>query len=196
VNSYDQFLFDGPCGDYLKQHTQAFYPELQRKGVGGGAQHFLNFLVKDVKPQLESQYRLDPLDQVLFGFSAGGTFATYALLTRPDAFAGYICGSPALNLSNYQLFGLEEQYAKEHDDMATSVYFAAGEAEMALHPYSAFGGVSSMARMVETLCTRQYPSLRLHGQIFPGETHDSVEPLVLNWGVRAMWGTKVTRRPI
>jgi hypothetical protein len=44
-----------------------------------------------------------------------------------------------------------------------------------------------MARMVEILRLREYPSLKLHARILPGEDHASVVPLNLSVGLRAVW---------
>ena len=64
---------------------------------------------------------------------------------------------------------------------------------MTEHWLSGTGIVSSMARMVETLYIRGYPSLKLETRIFPGESHDTVLPHVLRWGVRSVWGDTVDR---
>jgi uncharacterized protein len=78
---------------------------------------------------------------------------------------------------------MEERYAQTHRDLGATVFFGAGEKEM-LDPndiVAAWGVVSSTARMVEILRSRNYPSLKLHARIFPGESHASVAPLNLSW---------------
>jgi predicted alpha/beta superfamily hydrolase len=188
--------FSGPAGDYVRRETAQSWPELMRPDTGGGAGRFLDFLVHDLRPLLASQYRLDPLEHGLFGFSQGGTLVGYTLFTQPEAFARYICGSPALNSGDYRVFQLEEEYAASHSDLVLSIFFGAGELEMTEHWISGAGIVSSMARMVETLYIRNYPSLQMETRIFPGESHDTVLPQVLRWGVRSVWGDKVARNPL
>jgi hypothetical protein len=46
--------------------------------------------------------------------------------------------------------------------------------------------------MAETLSFRGYPSLRLTARIVPGETHATMLPQVISWGVRSLWGDAVT----
>jgi hypothetical protein len=41
--------------------------------------------------------------------------------------------------------------------------------------------------MADILRVRAYPSLTLSARIFPGEGHVSVIPLVIAWGLRAVW---------
>ena len=122
----EELFFGGPGGDYLRQETAKLRPEFLQAGAAGGAARFLEFLVEDVRPLLASEYRMDPLDHGLFGFSQGGTFVGYTLFTRPGAFARYICGSPALNSSNHRIFELEQEYAAKNADLPVSVFFGAG----------------------------------------------------------------------
>jgi predicted alpha/beta superfamily hydrolase len=158
-----------------------------KKGVSiraGGAPQFLPFLVDDVRGQLAREYRMAD-DHTLFGHSGGGLFCAYALMARPAAFKRYICGSPSLAAGNFEVFRIEERYARDNKDLAASVFFGAGEAEVL--DGSTWGIVSSTARMAEILKSRRYPSLRLNTRIFPGEGHISVVPQVLAWGMRAVW---------
>lgn len=52
----------------------------------GGEENFLAFLADELVPFIEARYRTQPL-RVLIGHSQGGTFAHYALVTRPTVFA-------------------------------------------------------------------------------------------------------------
>lgn len=149
----------------------------------GGAPRFLSFLLDDLRPRLARVYRLAD-DHTLFGHSGGGLLCAYALVARPSGFNRYICGSPSLAAGDYEVFRLEEAYAKANKDLTASVFFGAGEAEILSG--NTWGIVSSMARMAEILKTRAYPSLKLSTRIFPSESHGSVIPLILSWGLRAV----------
>jgi predicted alpha/beta superfamily hydrolase len=173
----------GPDGDYMDAYEKFGLVEVYS---GAGAQTFLNFLIDDVRPALESQYRMAPDDHVLFGHSHGGMFATYAIFARPGAFSRYICSSPTLYFGDGRLFELEQQYAAIHDDLPAHVFFGAGEDEMTSEG-AEFGFVSSMAKMAETLSFRGYPSLQLTAKIFPGESHQTVTVPLLRSAVRSLW---------
>ena len=41
---------------------------------------------------------------------------------------------------------------------------------------------------VETLAARGYPNLDLTYYLFPGETHESVAPMVISRGLRVVFG--------
>jgi predicted alpha/beta superfamily hydrolase len=187
--------FTGFGGDLLD--AQLAVAGEKRKAAGepplehGGAPQFLAFLVDDVRVALARDYRMGT-DHTLFGDSAGGSFCTYALFARPEAFSRYICASPNLHTGDHEMFRMEERYAKAHKDLKATVFFSAGESEI-LDPNEfvrAWGVVSATARMAEILSMRRYPSLKLHARILPGEDHASVPPLNLSWGLRTVWQSR------
>ncbi|RLD61820.1 MAG: hypothetical protein DRJ05_01745 [Bacteroidetes bacterium] len=63
--------------------------------TSGGAEKFMSFLSDELKPYIDKNYRTQDYS-ILVGHSFGGTFATYALLTNPQIFNGYIAISPYL----------------------------------------------------------------------------------------------------
>src|SRR5262245_45723789 len=181
--------FDGFGSSVYKAQVDSGLKKLAAEGrpmtiKAGGAPRFLPFLVDEVRGQLSKDYRMAD-DHTLFGHSGGGLFCGYALVARPSAFKRYICGSPSLAAGDYEVFRMEERYAEANRDLAASVFFGAGEAEIL--DGGLWGIVSSMTRFEEILKSRKYPSLKLSTRIFPDEKHVSVIPLVLSWGLRAVW---------
>ncbi|OQX75541.1 MAG: hypothetical protein B6D61_10195 [Bacteroidetes bacterium 4484_249] len=63
--------------------------------TSGGAEKFMSFLTDELKPYIEENYRTQQYN-ILVGHSFGGTFATYALLAKPEIFNAYIAISPYL----------------------------------------------------------------------------------------------------
>lgn len=150
----------------------------------GGAPRFLPFVVQDVRERLAEDYRLAD-DHTLLGHSGSGLFCAYALVSQPEAFDRYVCGSAALAAGDYEVFRIEERYAQQHKDLVASAFFGVGEKEV-LDP-NTLGIFSSTARLPELLKTRAYPSLKLHFQAFAGESHISVIPPLFAWGLRSVW---------
>lgn len=66
-----------------------------RGRIGGGADHFLDFIRNHVKPLVESRVAIDHARETLWGHSYGGLFALYTLFTEPDAFDQYVAGGPS-----------------------------------------------------------------------------------------------------
>jgi predicted alpha/beta superfamily hydrolase len=189
------FAFSGPGGKQFRDLLQEIDSERIAEGkqtqVLGGGQAFLSFLVDKVRPALARDYRMSD-EHILWGHSGGGLFCVYAFVKRPNAFRHYICGSPNINASDYELFKIEERYAETHSDLAASLFLGVGEGEATQGGLvSAWGIVSSAARMAEVLKLRNYPSLRLQLRIFPHQTHQSVSLIVLDAGLK-----RVFHRPV
>lgn len=159
--------------------------ELPAEKHGGGAA-FLKFLIETVRPALARNYRMAD-DNTLFGHSAGGVFCVYAFLARPDGFNKYVCGSASLYWGDYELFRMEDSYARTHKDLSAKVFFGVGEAEILSGNSVGYPFVSSMTRMAEILRSRNYPSLELHAEVFPGETHLPSAMITLRRGLRVLW---------
>jgi predicted alpha/beta superfamily hydrolase len=159
--------------------------------AGGGAPAFLDFMIDTVRPQLAADYRMDPNDNCLFGHSGGGMFAGFALFARPGAFSSYIIGSPSLYGSNQKVFKLEEEYAAGHDDLKANIFFGGSSSEIVNQVAASWSLIGSMVRLAELLALRNYPSTKVTLKLFPDESHLTVIPSVLLWGIRTVWADKV-----
>lgn len=62
---------------------------------GGGAE-FFNFVKLELIPFIEANYRVDPADRGLLGYSLGGLFAAWVLHNEPMLFKRYGICSPSL----------------------------------------------------------------------------------------------------
>jgi predicted alpha/beta superfamily hydrolase len=131
----------------------------------GGAATFQRVLEREVIPLIERNYRVDPRRRILFGQSAGGTFACYTLFTRPDLFTDYVIVSPGM--MDQGIFRLEAAWAEQHDDLNVRLLLSAGEREIQ-DPLSI---VSNTVRLAEKLYARRYPELKLKAWIIPEATH-------------------------
>lgn len=155
----------------------------------GGAPKFLRFLADELVPALAGEYRIDARQLGLFGHSAGGAFVLYSLLSGASPFRKYICGSPATWICDGELFRMEECYAAAQRDLDATLYMAAGVEEMQSAFLESGGIVSGLARFAGLFALRRYPSFQVRSDIFPGEGHISVMPVLLSRGLRALWGT-------
>ncbi|MEI5639113.1 MULTISPECIES: alpha/beta hydrolase [unclassified Pseudoalteromonas] len=62
--------------------------------IFGKADLFLSFIEKELIPFIENKYSIND-NRVLSGFSAGGSFVLYTIVTKPELFTGYFAFSPA-----------------------------------------------------------------------------------------------------
>jgi hypothetical protein len=135
----------------------------------GGALLFLNFIVKELIPFVESNYRVSSSDRGLGGYSDGGLFTLFALFTHPEAFDRYFAGSPSLDYDNGILFNYENEFALTHKNLKATIFLSAGSLEND-------GTIENMKKMSEVLQSRNYQGLTLNSYVFPGESHRSCIP--------------------
>lgn len=111
--------YDASYPDFVKLRTPDLSPplrsgEIERMGAqgaiigcerNGGADAFLAFLVDTLRPEIAARYpQADSREQVLFGHSLGGLFASHALVSRPDSFSAFIASSPSLWWDQFSIF--------------------------------------------------------------------------------------------
>ncbi len=68
----------------------------QAKYQMGQAAAHLAFIRNHVFSYVESHYRTDPNNRTYFGYSLGGSFGAWVLLSQPDSFKNYMLGSPSV----------------------------------------------------------------------------------------------------
>lgn len=95
------------------QRTRDFTPTYDENynewGISGGADKFLEFVEKELKPYVRKNYRTNGFD-VLSGHSLGGLLSIYTLQTKPDLFQGYFAFSPSLWWHKEVLFADAEKF--------------------------------------------------------------------------------------
>jgi uncharacterized protein len=161
--------------------------EMWKLRKGGHASEFLSFLVDELRPSLEQEFRMRPGAHTISGVSGGGFFATYALFTRPSAFNAFLIACPPYELSQGEIFELEAEYAKNNSDLAAKVYFTAGAEELTEPVIADLGIVPSMLRMASTLNLRRYASLSLSYRIVDGDNHGSIAVNLFRDGIENLW---------
>ena len=170
-----------PCSDPL---LEAQYPDSGM--TPGGADAFLGFIETELQPFLAARYPVDGRDQTLVGSSLAGLLALYALFTSPGRFQRYVAISPAIYWADGLLFELEKRLAASGDDLSARLFLAAGELEEGHDPKQAF--VSNVHRLEAALRSRNHENLDLVSRIFEGETHMSVYPGAVTFGLGAVFG--------
>jgi predicted alpha/beta superfamily hydrolase len=146
----------------------------------GGASLFLEFIIKELIPYIESNYRVSSSDRGLGGYSYGGIFVLNALFKHPETFSRYFAGSPSLWYDNGILFQYENEYALTHKDLNAKIFISAGgkeDDEM----------LENVKKMTDQLQSRNYPGLKLESYIFPDENHRSCIPAALMRAFRVLY---------
>jgi predicted alpha/beta superfamily hydrolase len=146
----------------------------------GGAGIFLDFIIKEVFPFVESNYRVSSANRGIGGYSYGGLFSLYVLFKQPELFNIYYAGSPAIGHDKGVLFNYEKEYASSHKDLNAKLFMSAGGSEDSLM-------VSNMKKMAILLQSRNYSGLTIETHVFPDETHQSCIPSSIMRALRVLY---------
>ncbi|MDY0932884.1 alpha/beta hydrolase [Chryseobacterium sp. CFBP8996] len=95
----------------------------------GHSDKFINFLEKELKPYIESQFKTT--DTYIFGQSLGGLLATEILLKKPEMFNNYFIISPSLWWDDESLLKQASQLLTKIPDTKKFIYVSVGKGE---HP--------------------------------------------------------------
>jgi len=160
---------------YIKRNNQP-------KNLCGKADDFISFIKDELKPFINSKYRASD-DTTLVGYSFGGTFALYALLTNNEIANRYIIGSANAEWDERVLFDTEAEYAKRHKDLRKTVYLSAGGLE-------GYSTIPNAYYMYEQLKARNYPGLALSIDVLDDETHMTAINSTVMRGLRWIFAEK------
>lgn len=155
----------------------------------GGAPQFLHAIVSEIIPVLAAKYPIDTTKLGLFGMSAGGFFASWAIFQAESPFRMYLISSPAMAYGDGAVFREEERYANAHRDLPVSIYLGAGVLETS-DPFLEGAGriVSGMSHLAGVLSSRRYAGLKLTIEYHAGMGHTDVMGTTVVRGLRALYG--------
>jgi predicted alpha/beta superfamily hydrolase len=168
----DGTLIGKPGNKRSRDFTPTAFKTSWGGGGDGGGPAFLAFIEKEVIPLVEKTYPVTA-NRAIYGYSYGGLFTSYALLTRPDLFRTILIGSPSLFADDAVILRrFEPDYAKTHKDLPLSVWLSVGQNDEYL--------VEDVQKLTDVLKSRQYPSLRLQSTIIKDVNHlTGIQPTML-----------------
>jgi predicted alpha/beta superfamily hydrolase len=157
-------------------------PETQAKHQLGQASNHLDFIRNDVIKTIDNNYRTNPDRRSYFGYSAGGEFGAYILMTQPDTFNNYILGSPAIKGDIPFLSKLGLNTALKSKDLNANVFISYGTLEKEAGEH--------IEEFITLLKKRKDKSLALEHVVIDG-SHQSAFPMT---GIRSVtWLSNLTR---
>lgn len=158
--------------------------------VNGGAARFLTMIIDEILPWVGRMAPLDASRRALVGHSYGGLFVLHALLTRPDAFASYIAGSPSIWRAPDETNATEALFPQRLGNARPRLLMTVGGDEQTPLPGDTLERAErrAMARMHDNAAAlaerlARIPQLSSSFAVFPGENHVSVIPAMLSRAV-------------
>jgi predicted alpha/beta superfamily hydrolase len=139
-----------------------------------GGEAYLRFLEQELLPFAESEYRIDPTDRTLWGYSLGGMFLFYALFSGPALFHRYLL----IDGWHGGLRKIEERYAERYTDLPFKLYM--GYCDDKPNP--------ELIQFVNALESRKYRGLTLKYDLLNDTGHFAVGAEGLTKGLVWVFG--------
>ncbi|WP_420386319.1 alpha/beta hydrolase [Roseivirga sp.] len=147
-------------------------PDMHEKYESGQAANHLSFIKKDVFGYIDNHYRTDTNQRSYFGYSMGGAFGAYILLSQPNTFRNYILGSPTTLLDDSFLYNQELLKVSEARDLDLNVFISIGELEEKTMIEQAEGLIAMLERerLLKNSATLELVDSADHSSAFPMTT--------------------------
>lgn len=100
-------------------------PYHKKKNPNGKSALFLEFILKEVKPFINSKYKTSNYDAII-GQSIGGLFVINALMENPESFENYIAISPSLWWNDFKAEKEVEDFFKKNKRIDKKLFLSIG----------------------------------------------------------------------
>lgn len=138
----------------------------QTAARGGGADHFLKFIQKELVPKVEGQYRTAKF-RMIFGHSLGGLMAMHSFVAAPGFFNATIASSPTIDYNgDYVVDRAKTLFASSQGDEGFLFM------SMAAREYD--DSPRAFRKFQELLRMRAPNHLRWETRVFPDTDHGTV----------------------
>jgi predicted alpha/beta superfamily hydrolase len=151
-------------------------PQVQDAPPDSHADRFLAAIKQEIIPFVESNYRADPAERIIYGYSSSGFFVLYALFHEPGLFRRYLAGSGDTDLSYPYMLAHDQRLVSREKKDPIDLYLSVGSLEERITQST----LSSFLGLVDGIKTRNYPGLRLITEVNEGEKHGA-------WGVASTY---------
>lgn len=151
-----------------------------RENNSGGGDNFLNFLEKELIPEIDSKYRTTT-NRILFGHSLGGLLATHAYMKESSAFTSFLAIDPSFGTwdtetMDKKLSALTENSFKRYIYIASANWGKRNINNRDRH-----------VRFYESLNSKCKDKLPAKLEYFENESHSSVPLIAFYNGIAAIF---------
>jgi predicted alpha/beta superfamily hydrolase len=145
-------------------------PGVQDAPAESRADLFLATLQEEILPLVETDYRANPNERILYGYSSSGFFTLYTLLSQPSLFRTYLAGSPDTDLSASYWTANDQKMLSRPKPASIDVFISIGSMENGRFQSSQGSYQELLINIQATAC----PGLRLVSEVYPNEDHGAV----------------------
>lgn len=149
--------------------------------TSGGGDHFLDFIQKEMMPQIEKRYRTSCY-RAFAGHSLGGLMVIHTLITRPDLFQAYIAVSPSLQWDDQRTLHQAQQFFAGRAELKKALFFSLGNEGNTPNPMG-----EGFDQLQKTLRAKAPKDFHWDSARYPDETHGSTVLLAHYAGLRTVF---------
>jgi predicted alpha/beta superfamily hydrolase len=163
-------------------------------GPSGGGDAFLRVIEDEVKPLVQSRYKIDTARQTLFGMSFGGLAALRGLFRNPTAFSTYIVASPSIWWDGKAVLADEAAFSKRvlSGELQLSVILTSARDEqyhgtdpkLLTEAQAGSRMVDNASELAGRLAALNPDKLKISRVIFDDEIHNTVPYAAISRGLR------------
>jgi predicted alpha/beta superfamily hydrolase len=154
--------------------------EIPGRPWSGHADNFIRFVEKELLPFVDSNYRTQRADRIIWGHSSGATFALKLMFHKTHLFNRIIATSPSFEHGGKAIYDYHQDLATDALPSKVRLFVSVGSLE---NTYSA------RARdFMRDLAERKMRNLQLHTMILDGFDHAAANFPGFIYGLRAVYG--------
>ncbi len=146
----------------------------------GGLDAFLPVVEKEIKPLVQSHYKIDTAHQAIYGHSLGGMALLHQMFTNPGAYSTYIAASPSIWWNGKLVLADEDAFSKKAANLHLKLLItSAGDEQYhgtdpaQLEKAHQNGMVDNASNLATRLAKLSPATVAVTRAIFPDETHRS-----------------------
>lgn len=153
--------------------------EIPGRPWSGYADNFIQFVEKELLPFVDSNYRTQKADRLIWGHSSGATFALKLLFHKTHLFNRIIATSPSFEHSGKTIYDYHQDLAIDALPSKVRLFVSVGSLD---NTYSA-----RAKYFMQDLAERKIQNLQLHTMILDGFDHVAANFPGLNYGLRTVY---------
>ncbi|MFO7723389.1 MAG: WG repeat-containing protein [Bacteroidales bacterium] len=161
----------------IKDLTPTDDPSATLYPGGGGCEAFYSFVLNEVIPYVDQEFRVAGNDRTFAGYSLGGLFGAWMLFNKPaGTFNRYMLISPSLWWDKQLALKWEEEYAAKSNSLPVTLFMSLSSSEW-----------GTPETLNDTLSTRNYEGLNYTWAEIEGENHYSTFPAAFAKGMNSIF---------
>jgi predicted alpha/beta superfamily hydrolase len=149
--------------------------------TSGGGDRFLDFIQKELIPQIEKRYRTSCY-RVFAGHSLGGLMVIHTLITRPELFQAYIAVSPSLQWDDQGTLHQAQKFFAGQAELKKALFFSLGNEGNTPNPMG-----EGFELLQKTLAAKAPKEFHWDSARYRDETHGSTVLLAHYAGLRTVF---------